>query len=228
MRAVFTPVSIRPSRPVMQWKKSSCGRMPLRKLPSTNPPERGEHLEGRNDGNVRPLGIIAGRVAFEFLLVEETRHRHGVHRRSFRAGLNEEVKVVLGKLLEQMRHALLDDRILVFVDRRLVIQVHFFRDALVERFRAERLAEFVHQRTFSVGRLERLLQGFQAGVIAAFVDQSTSMRNARREKKKNVFDGQGESSLGLQKRGEHLRERRDQIDSTTLAVQLVAAMHDRG
>ena len=86
--------------------------------------------------------------------------------------------MVLGQLLEQMRHALLDKRILVFVDRGLVIQVHFFRDALVERF-----AEFVDQRTFSVGSLERLLRGFQGGLIAAFVDQSTSMRNARREKK---------------------------------------------
>ena len=33
---------IKPSRPAMQWKKHSCGRISLRKLPSLEPPERGE------------------------------------------------------------------------------------------------------------------------------------------------------------------------------------------
>lgn len=30
------------SRPAMQWKKNSCGRIPVKKRPETKPPARGD------------------------------------------------------------------------------------------------------------------------------------------------------------------------------------------
>lgn len=49
------------SRPAMQWKKYSCGLIPVRNLPDTKPPARGVVSYGRNDGSDRPLTISGGR-----------------------------------------------------------------------------------------------------------------------------------------------------------------------
>ena len=38
----------------MQWKKYSCGLIPVKNLPSTNPPARGLVSYGMKDGKERP------------------------------------------------------------------------------------------------------------------------------------------------------------------------------
>ena len=49
------------SRPAIQWKKYSCGRIPVRKRPSMKPPARGHMSKGWKDGKERPLSISGGR-----------------------------------------------------------------------------------------------------------------------------------------------------------------------
>ena len=39
----------------MQWKKYSCGLIPVKNLPSTNPPARGLVSYGMKDGKERPM-----------------------------------------------------------------------------------------------------------------------------------------------------------------------------
>lgn len=50
------------SRPAMQWKKKSCGWIPVINLPSINPPDLGDVSNTGKLGNVRPDIINGGRL----------------------------------------------------------------------------------------------------------------------------------------------------------------------
>lgn len=60
LREVLTAVSINPSRPAIQWKKKSCGCMPVMKRPSMKPPDLGEVSNGTKLGKLLPESMSGG------------------------------------------------------------------------------------------------------------------------------------------------------------------------
>ena len=60
-RLVLTAVSIRPSRPDIQWKKKSWGRNPEMNLSDTKPQLRGFGSYGKKHGRVLPFYYLGTR-----------------------------------------------------------------------------------------------------------------------------------------------------------------------